>query len=235
MKLTLIVPMYNEAEVIENTARVFAGALAEEFDDWELLFVDDGSSDDCADRVEALALPNTRVLRCSPNRGKGAAVRAGMLAARGEIAMFLDADLAYGTEVIARAVRTLGEHPEAAVLLGSRTSHPEGYEGYTAFRKLASKTYLKVLNVYGGLRQSDSQCGCKAYRGAAIREIFSRVETDGFAFDFETILWAQKFGYGIVEMPVKIVNHRLSKVHMVRDTLHMLGELRRIKKRIDRA
>ena len=118
------------------------------------------------------------------------------------------------------------------MVIGSRPLHPEGYAGYTAIRKLASKTYIKVLNVAGGFRLSDSQCGCKAYRGEAAQAIFSRTETKGFAFDFETILWAQKLGYKILEMPVTVVNHRDSKVSVVRDTFKMLKELRQIKRRV---
>ena len=234
MKLSLIVPMYNEAAIIEATAKTYTDYLSARFAEWELLFVDDGSADDCAARVEALALPNTRVLRYTPNQGKGNAVKTGMLAASGDVRMFLDADVAYGTEVIGRAAELLAEHPDNDLVIGSRPLHPEGYAGYTFLRKLASQTYIKVLNVAGGFRLSDSQCGCKAYRGPAAQAIFSRTETKGFAFDFETILWAQKLDCGILEMPVTVVNHRASKVHVLRDTFRMLGELRQIKKRVKR-
>ena len=234
MKLSLIVPMYNEAAIIADTAKTFSEYLTANFPEHELLFVDDGSTDGSASIVKGLALPNVRVISYTPNQGKGNAVKTGMLAASGDIAMFLDADLAYGTDVIRRAVETLETNPDMSVVIGSRPLHPDGYAGYTFIRKLASKTYVRVLNVAGGFRLSDSQCGCKAYRGRAIREIFSRVETKGFAFDFETILWAQKLNFGIIEMPVKIVNHRESKVNVVRDTFRMLRELRVIKNRVKR-
>lgn len=232
MKLSLIVPMYNESAIIADSAKLYAGYLAAHFPDAELIIVDDGSTDGSAGIVEALGLPNVRVLSYQPNHGKGYAVKTGMLAATGDLAMFLDADVAYGTDVIGQAVALLEKEPDKQVLLGSRTLHPEGYAGYTALRKLASRTYIKVLNIVGGFRLSDSQCGCKAYRTPAIREIFSRVETEGFAFDFETILWAQRLDYQFLEMPVKVINHRASKVHVFRDTFRMLGELRRMKKRI---
>lgn len=232
MKLSLIVPMYNEAAIIEATAKTYTDYLAKTFEAWELIFVDDGSADDCGAKVRALALPCTRVLRYTPNQGKGNAVKTGMLAATGDVRMFLDADVAYGTDVIAQAAKLFEAHPQVSMVIGSRPLHPEGYAGYTAVRKLASKTYIKVLNVAGGFRLSDSQCGCKAYRGEAAQAIFSRTETKGFAFDFETILWAQKLGYKIMEMPVTIVNHRASKVNVVRDTFKMLKELEQIKKRV---
>ena len=234
MKLSLIVPMYNEASIIEATAKTYTDYLAKTFDSWELIFVDDGSADDCGAKVQALALPYTRVIRYTPNQGKGNAVKTGMLSATGDVRMFLDADVAYGTDVIAQAAKLFEEHPEASMVIGSRPLHPEGYAGYTAIRKLASKTYIKVLNVAGGFRLSDSQCGCKAYRGEAAQAIFSRTETKGFSFDFETILWAQKLGYKILEMPVTIINHRESKVNVVRDTFKMLKELEQIKKRVKR-
>lgn len=234
MKLSLIVPMYNEAAIIEASAQTFADHLTKTLSAWELIFVDDGSADDCGARVQRLALPNTQVIRYTPNQGKGNAVKTGMLAATGDVRMFLDADVAYGTAVIAQAAQLFTIHPEISVVIGSRPLHPDGYRGYTALRKLASKTYIKVLNVAGGFRLSDSQCGCKAYRGEAAEEIFSRTQTKGFAFDFETILWAQKLKYQILEMPVTVVNHRESKVHMVRDTLNMLKELQQIKKRVKR-
>lgn len=234
MKLSLIIPMYNESAIIADSARTYFEYLSAHFEDFELIFVDDGSADDCAARVEALHLPATRVIRYTPNQGKGNAVKTGMLAATGDVRMFLDADVAYGTEVIGRAAALFAEHPDKDLVIGSRPLHPEGYAGYTLLRKLASETYIKVLNVTGGFRLSDSQCGCKAYRGSVAELIFSRTETKGFAFDFETILWAQKLGCGILEMPVKIVNHRASKVHVLRDTFKMLKELRAIKKRIQK-
>lgn len=224
--------MYNEASIICDTAKTLSSYLQEHFSEYELLFVDDGSKDGTAKLVQELNLPNVRVLGYEKNRGKGCAVRTGMLEATGDIAMFIDADLAYGTDVIKQAVDRLEAQPDKQMLIGSRVLHPEGYEGYTFVRKLASKAYIKVLNLYGGLKLSDSQCGCKAYRGKAIHDIFSRCETDGFAFDFETILWAQKLGYDIVELPVKIINHRDSKINVVRDTFRMLKELRAIKKRV---
>ena len=176
-------------------------------------------------------LPNVKVIGYEKNRGKGCAIRTGMLAASGDIVMFTDADLAYGTDVIKRVYNTLSES-DANMLIGSRNLTDDGYEGYTALRKLMSKIYIKVLCVAGGFKLSDSQCGCKAYKGEAVKRIFERCKVDGFAFDFESILWAQKFGYKIVEMPVKIVNHRESTVNIVKDTLKMLGDLRKMKKRI---
>ena len=87
----------------------------------------------------------------------------------------------------------------------------------------------------GGFKLSDSQCGCKAFSRRAVDTIFPRCEVNGFAFDFEAILWAVKHDMTFREFPVKIINHRESKVHVFSDTFKMLGDLRRMKKRIRRA
>ena len=229
--ITLVIPMYNESSIIADTAKTVSEYMQSTFENYEVIFSDDGSKDGSAKIVSDLGLPNVRVVGYEQNRGKGCAIRNGMLSAKGEIVMFTDADLAYGTEVIKRAYDMLKD-ADANMLIGSRNLSEDGYEGYTLMRKIMSKVYIKVLCIAGGFKLSDSQCGCKAYKGEAVKKIFERCKVDGFAFDFESILWAQKFGYSIVEMPVKIVNHRESKVNAIRDTFRMLGDLRRMKKRI---
>lgn len=236
MKISVCIPMYNESGIIAQTARTLTEALERRFGtDYELLFSDDGSTDGSAEIVRELDLPNVRVIGYTQNRGKGCAVRTAMLEALGDYVMFTDADLAYGTDVIGQVVDTFGEHPDCDVVIGSRNLGKDGYEGYTFLRKIASKTYIRVLCMVGGFRLSDSQCGCKAFTARAAKEVFSRCETDGFAFDFEALMWADQLGYRIAEMPVRVINHRESKIRLVRDTLRMLRDLQRIKKRVRRA
>ncbi|MBO5270147.1 MAG: glycosyltransferase [Clostridia bacterium] len=235
MKFSLCIPMYNENSIIADTARTLSAYMEETFEDYEILFSSDGSTDGCDETVRALGLPNVRVVGYEKNRGKGCAVRTAILESTGDIVMFTDADLAYGTEVIRRVADTFAEHPNAGMVIGSRNLGKDGYEGYTLLRKIMSKVYIKILCIAGGFKLSDSQCGCKAFRRDAADTIFPRCEVDGFAFDFEAILWAVKYGYEIAEMPVKVVNHRESKVRIVRDTVRMLRDLRKMKKRIRKA
>lgn len=234
MKVTLIIPMYNESKIIEETARTLSAYMQQNFDDYEILFSNDGSKDDCGEKVQALALPHVRVTGYDQNKGKGCAVRTAVLESSGDFVMFTDADLAYGTDVIKAAYTRLTESG-AGMLIGSRNLDKDGYEGYTALRKLMSKMYIRVLCFVGGFRLSDSQCGCKAFSGDLARNIFSRCQVNGFAFDFEAILWAQKLGASIVELPVRIINHRESSIHIIRDTVRMLRDLRKIKKSVRRA
>ncbi|MBQ8005063.1 MAG: glycosyltransferase [Clostridia bacterium] len=234
MKISLCIPMYNEAPIIESTARALSKYMEENFSHcgYEIIFSDDGSRDGCAELVNSLALPNVRTVGYPDNRGKGSAVRNAVLASLGDIVMFTDADLAYGTGAVKTMTEALDKDPDASVAIGSRNLSKDGYEGYTLIRKFASKVYIKVLCLAGGFKLSDSQCGCKAYRGEEARRIFKCCKVNGFAFDFETILRAQKEGMKIIEVPVKIVNHRESKVNVLRDTFKMLGDLRKIKKDI---
>ncbi len=235
MKISVCIPMYNENSIIADTAKTLSDYMAATFEDYEILFSNDGSKDGCDQTVAALGLPHVRVVGYPNNQGKGCAVRTAMLAATGDIIMFTDADLAYGTDVIKRVYDAFVETPDADLVIGSRNLSGDGYEGYTFLRKLMSKTYIKVLCLVGGFRLSDSQCGCKAFRHDAVQRIFPRCEVNGFAFDFEAILWAGKLGMSIKEIPVKVINHRESKVRVLRDTFKMLGDLRRMKKRIKKA
>ena len=228
--------MYNESKIIADTAKTLHSYMQETFgDDFEIVFSDDGSTDGSKEAVNALGLSNVRTVGYEKNRGKGCAVRTAFLESIGDIAMFTDADLAYGTEVIGRVCAMFGENPDADLVIGSRNISADGYEGYTFLRKLASKVYIKVLCLAGGFKLSDSQCGCKAFRRDAVNKIFPHCTVDGFAFDFEAILWSQKFGMKIKEMPVKVINHRESKVRVLRDSVKMLRDLRKMKKRIKKS
>ena len=239
MKISLCIPMYNEAKIAADTARTLWDAMAENRRrhgwDFEILFADDGSLDDCGDRVRAVAAQGKaeiRVVGYEKNRGKGGAVREAVLASDGDIVIYTDCDLAYGTDVIAEAVLRCEDGVDAVI--GSRRLDGGGYEGYTPLRKLASAVYFGVLKTIGGFHLSDSQCGFKSFRGHMARQIFGKCQTDGFAFDFEVLLLAEKLGASIAEMPVTIINHRASTVHVVRDSIRMVRDLLRIKKRVRR-
>ena len=232
MKFSVCIPMYNESSIIAETAKTLSAFMSEHFDEYEILFSDDGSTDGSDDIVKALSLPFVRVIGYPDNRGKGSAVREAMLAADGDVVMFTDSDLAYGEDVILEVAKRMTEENAPDVLVGSRNLTEDGYEGYTLVRRLVSKAYIRLLSAMGGLRLSDSQCGCKAFSGAAAHAIFSRAEVDGFAFDFETILIAEKLGFVMGEFPVKVINHRASKVRIVADAVQMLCEILSIKKRV---
>lgn len=234
MKISVIIPMYNEEKIIRDTAKQVYEYMTERFGEgeFEVLFSNDGSLDKCAEAVSDLELPGIKVTGYEQNRGKGCAVRTAILESVGDFVVFTDADLAYGTQVIGSLYDSYLENSDAGVFIGSRNIGNDGYSEYTFLRKIMSKTYIKVVCLFGGFKLSDFQCGCKAFTKEAAKKIFSLCEIDGFAFDLEALMLAEKSGYKIVEIPVKIINHRESKVNIVKDTLRMLSDLRKIKKRI---
>ena len=222
--------MYNESEIIAGTATVLSKYMTElHFTDYEIIFCDDGSTDNSSKILSELALPNIKVIGYADNRGKGCAVRHAMLSATGDIRIFTDSDLAYGVDVIKTIINIFENDENIDYVIGSRRLHPEGYDNYTLIRKICSKVFLLAAKIIGGFNVSDSQCGCKAYRRVAAERIFKNCTVDGFAFDFETIILAKKFGMKIVPFPVKIINHRESKVHLLKDSFSMLFDLFRIR------
>ena len=234
MKLSVLIPMYNEKNIVESTAKTLAQYLTPKFGDaYEIVFSDDGSTDGCSELVKALDLPNVRVVSYPDNRGKGSAVREGVKKCLGDVIVCTDCDLAYGCDAIVEIYNRIisgGEH----VVIGSRNLASDGYDGYTFIRKIMSKMYIKLVSFIAGFRYSDSQCGIKAYCAEAARSIFDLCTVNGFAFDLEVLLIAEKLGMKIAEIPVKIINHResTSKVHPFRDAVKMIKDVKRIKKRI---
>lgn len=231
MKLSLVIPMYNESSIINNTLTQVSEYMKRHFDDYEVIFSDDGSRDGCRGIVDTFGDPRIRTVGYESNRGKGCAIRTGVLAAEGDIVIFTDCDLAYGLDVVERMVGIFDNTPDCDVVIGSRNKDKDGYAGYTFLRKLASKVYIKCLAIAAGFKLSDSQCGFKGFRRETARKIFSTCEVDGFAFDFEALIKAKNLGAKIVEMPVKVINHRESKVNVFRDSFRMLRDVRKIKKR----
>ena len=231
MKLSLVIPGYNEEKIIADTIAQCESFLSQNFADFELIFVDDGSKDNTKTVAQnSSKLKSTKIVSYSPNRGKGCAVRTGIAESMGDIVVYTDADLAFGLEAVKRGAEIL-EKNRLDLLLGSRQQ--DGYKNYPLIRKIASKVFLMVLRMFG-LKYSDSQCGIKVMNGDFGRKVFSKCSTDRFAFDFEMILIDEKMRGKIGEFAVEIVNHRESSVNIVRDSINMLKELVRIKKYVNK-
>ena len=231
MKVSLVIPMYNEESIIAATLGTVSEYMRANFTDWEVVFSDDGSTDSCLAAVEAFPGEHIRAVTYEKNQGKGAAIRHGVLSAAGDVVIFTDCDLAYGLDVVKQAAGLFEANPDADIVIGSRNLSKDGYEGYTLLRRLASKAYIRCLAFAAGFKLSDSQCGFKGFRRETAQEIFSECEVNGFAFDFEVLIKAKNKGKKILEMPVKVINHRESKVSVLRDSVKMLKDVRKIKKR----
>jgi len=204
---------------------------------YEVLVVVEHSTDGTLElaREATAEQANFHVIDNRVQRGKGYAVRTGMLQARGAVVFYMDADLSVPLEEVEGFLAHLAAHPEDEVLLGSR-QHPgsriERRQG--RMRQTMGKTFNGILRTLAVLPYRDTQCGFKAFRREAAREIFARTTVDGFAFDVEVLLLAQGLGYGIRELPVRWLNSQESKVHIVRDSLRMLGDALTVRRRVRR-
>lgn len=233
MKVSIIIPAYNESAVIRETMARLDSWCRDNLADYEIIIVNDGSRDNTWDIVKKeLVCDHIIDAGYDDNRGKGGALKAGVVASRGDIIVTTDCDLAYGCDVIGQAVRVMENDPLIKVLIGSRSKAKNGFEGYPLIRKIASKVYFRLLAFYAGLKVSDSQCGFKCYERETAKMLFSKLEATGFAFDLEILLRARNNKTDIHEMPVKIENHGNSKINVFKETFRMLREASEIKKRL---
>lgn len=220
----MVVPAYLEGHRIGGSVLALRAALG---DDVEIIVVDDGSPD--ATGVAAKEA-GAEVIRHPVNRGKGAAVRTGVLAARGAMVVFTDADLSYAPEQITRLTAELGRG--ADVVVGSRR-----HVGTTTLVRAGRVRQVsgRVFNLFTRLvlprSFGDTQCGLKGFRRDAARAIFTRATVDGFAFDVEVLWLASHLGYAVVEVPVELDSAVGSTVRLPREVVRMLRDLVRIKRR----
>jgi glycosyltransferase involved in cell wall biosynthesis len=218
--LTVVLPCYNEAERLPGTLQAYLRQLPPAPGEVEVLVVDDGSTDATRAVAEAVAVadPRVRVLTHRPNRGKGFAVRAGMLAGRGDLIVFTDADGSYGPDDLHRVVEALATAP---VAIGTRA------EAATAplVRRAASRGFNLAIRGLLGLPFQDTQSGLKGFRRAAARAIFGRARLDGFAFDVEVLFLARRLGLDVAQVSVRARECEGSKVRVAVDAQRMLREV----------
>jgi dolichyl-phosphate beta-glucosyltransferase len=213
--LSIVIPAYNEENRLPQTLRQVLDWLARGgFSFYEVIVVDDGSRDGTAEVVEqfAKAPAAVRLLRNPGNRGKGYAVRHGMLEAKGEWILYTDADLSTPIEEIEKLCRAASEQG-APIAIGSRAVDRSLVEVHQpALRELSGRFFNLVMRAVTGLPFKDTQCGFKLYRADAARQTFPRQKQDGFSFDVEDLLIAQKLGLRAVEVPVRWANVEGTKV-----------------------
>ena len=231
MNLTLVLPAYNEAERIgpaldelfgylrrrDKHARDGAPGSAALPEQIEVLVVDDGSTDDTARIVEARpeaagSIEGVRLhVRRVPHGGKGAAVRAGMLAASGEFVVFSDADMATPPDQIPLLVAALADHD---VGLGSRIQ-PDGSDMRATqplYRRVLGKVFHVLASVWVVGPVQDTQCGFKGFRRAAAQDLFARQVVTSIVFDVELIYLARRRGYSMAIVPIRWYDKRGSRM-----------------------
>ena len=235
MKISVCVPMHNEVLRVADTARQLAAALENLRYycgyEYEMIFSDCGSTDGSVETLLNVAnIELIRHLKVLPHRdtiGKGQAIREAALASRGDAVIFIDCDLAYGTDIFRSAIEHIGG--EADVVLGSRRLLHDSFAGYTLPRRIISSLYQTFLKVIGGYRYSDAQCAFKVFSGRAAHRIFSISKTDGYAYDYEAVMLADKMGCRITEIPVQVMGLSGAEFKMVKCGFSMIRDVLRIK------
>ena len=226
--LTVVIPTYNEAARIAGTIDQLVRGLSD-YRPLELLVIDDGSQDQTVATVNELvaAQPALALIASASNRGKGAAVRQGMLHAHGRYMVFVDADLPVTVSDIRRLVQRVDEGADVAI--ASRALREATVTVAAPPRRIASRAFNLAVRALFGLRFGDTQCGVKAFRREAAQAIFSRMQIDGFAFDVEALVIAQRLGLSVAELPVTCANAGLSTVRIARHASSVLSDLWRIR------
>jgi len=217
MYLSIIVPAYNEEKRLPKTLREIDRYLKKQNYDYEIIVVSDGSKDKTVEVARALTeeIKNLRILDLKENRGKGYAVRQGILSASGDYRVFTDAD---NSTSINHLERMLPEFKNGfPVVIGTRDKrdHKEAVQAFpqsTPRRTLGDIFNLFVQAILGLWGTWDTQCGFKGFTAEAAEKIFKKCKIDRFAFDPEIIIIAKKAGCGIKKIPVYWINDPESKV-----------------------
>jgi len=227
--LSIIIPAFNEEKRLPRTLSRIREYLAQRhgnLSDVEIIIVDDGSTDGTARVAEESArrMAPVRLVSNGRNRGKGYSVRHGMLEARGEVALFTDADLSSPIEESEKLIAALEAGNQVAI--GSRALDRSLITvRQSRFRETAGVVFNGFVRFFTGLPLLDTQCGFKAFLREPSRIIFEQQRIERFGFDPEILFLAKRHGLRVKEVPVRWAHDPATKVHVLRDSLTMFGDL----------
>ncbi|MBZ5644405.1 MAG: glycosyltransferase family 2 protein [Acidobacteriia bacterium] len=227
LDLSIIVPAYNEENRLPKTLDGIVAYVRAKGRRAEIIVVDDGSNDGTAALVNAYSqgFSEIRLVSNGTNRGKGYSVRHGMLEARGEIALFTDADLSTPIAEADKLVAALREQDYDAAI-GSRAVDRSLIEIHqSAIREQAGILFNRMVRWIMGIRFSDTQCGFKAFRRERCRIIFEQQRIERFGFDPEILFLAKRHGLRVAEVPVRWSHDEGTKVNVAADGMRMLLDL----------
>jgi dolichyl-phosphate beta-glucosyltransferase len=228
-QLSLVVPIYNEARLIPSTVQALLDVMNSMQMEFEIVVVDDGSSDDSAALLDAQAKvhPPLRVLTNPINEGKGSALRKGVLAARGSWIVTLDADLSTDLEALPRALAKL--EAGTPVVIGDRR-HPQSSipRRQSRFRERCGGLFNALARLCISRQISDYTCGFKAYQRHAALDTFEALETTRWAYDVELLACAQYRDFQVASLPVTWRHDSDTRVRLPADAIAALFDLLRI-------
>ena len=227
---SIVIPAYNEGERLGATLEKVLGYVREQGLSAEVIVVNDGSRDNTADLVRGFAAkdPALRLLENPGNRGKGYAVRNGMLNALGEIVVFSDADLSSPIEEMPKLLAVIGAGADIAI--GSRWLKAElQTQRQSALRQLFGRIFNLLMRIILGLQFKDTQCGFKAFTRRAAQTIFPLQRIERWGFDPEILFLARKFGLRVDEVPVLWGHSGDTRINPVLDGARMFQEMLRVR------
>lgn len=226
ISLSVVVPAYNEYRRLPVTLMEMIDYLDAQEISYEIIIVDDGSTDGTMGLVSKFEKIRTqvRLIRLPRNYGKGHAVRLGILNAKGSKVMFADADGASPMGEVARLIDAI--HKGSDVAIGSRALGADGTRVKTVwYRKYLGRLFNAVVNLVVLPGIADTQCGFKMFTARAARYLFERQRSDGFSFDVEILYIAKRAGLTIKEIPINWTNVPGSKVNLITDSMRMLRDI----------
>lgn len=227
--LSVVIPTYNEESKLPVTLKEIIIYFDEGHADYEIIIVDDGSTDTTQLKIEEFQSNHSRIrlLKNGRNSGKGFSVKKGILAAKGEYILFCDADGSTPISELEKLLRKLRAGDDIAIgSRGLRLSQIKVRQ--PVYREYMGKIFNRLVRLFAVPGISDTQCGFKCFKRVVARELFNEQTLNHFSFDVEILYLAQKRGYKIAEVPVIWVNSPESCVSLIKDPLRMLFDLLRI-------
>ena len=234
LPLSIVIPAFNEAERLGASLETILDYLGRGNSAAEVIIVDDGSTDETAEiaREVSAARPQiaARVIRYEQNRGKGYAVKTGLQAARGDIALFTDADLSTPIEETPKLINPI-ERNEADLVFGSRALDRSLIGTHQPWRReQGGKVFNLIVKTSTGLPFWDTQCGFKAFRMSVFRPLLGVMQIDRFGFDVEFLFVANLAKLRLLETAVRWNHCEGTKVNVFRDSRRMFAEVRQIRR-----
>ena len=235
--ISIIIAAFNEEKRIIPSLLKIKEYINKQNIPYEIIVVDDGSTDHTHTVVRDLIkdIPYLKVIHYAPNKGKGHALRTGVLASKGEIILLSDADLSTPIEELSKLLPLIYNH-KCDIAIGSRAlALSEIVKKQPWWRQSMGKFFNKLVKALVIEDFKDTQCGFKVFRGDIARNLFKEAQIDRFAYDVEILAIGKKKGCKIVESPVRWINSPESKVNPVKDSLQMFGDLLKIRMTIGKA
>lgn len=242
MDLSIVIPAFNECDKIAEDIRIASEFLSSNEFEGEIIVVDDGSTDGTADTARNITVDDSvslSIIKYEKNRGKGYAVRRGIAETSGDYVMFADCGCCVPYDNVLKGLKILQDNQADIEIAHASRKMKESHiqRGQGRYRRMCSWVFRKMMVHVMGLSPhfTDTQCGFKVYRGEAARKIYSQCVTDGFMFDVEVILRAQKEGYMIAEFPIEWTCDLDSRLSPAKNSWQIIGELFKIKRMVNKS